>query len=603
MELNKYGDPIEDTEEVNQYGDPINEETEKETSLGSKFKSAGLGATQGLTAGFGDELHGAATAVGQSVANTTGLKLPQITDLIAKGVLKVSDLFTGNNYAELSGDVKKYTPDEMSEATAYKQGRDQARKINDEAREENPNSYLAGDVAGSVATSFVPGLNVAKGANLAKTVANTAAQGAVYGLGNSRADLTEGDFAGAAKDTAIGGALGAAGGAIGKGIGKGLKATSRLAKEKAGQWALKAFGADSQDISNLAKIGKDKELGQWMLAEQTVPKLDEFGNPKTVGNIDTDLEEINLLKLLSNDKDKTKALSRTAQQGAEYIKGADDFADYRFVSGGYIDDIIEKLSKELDPKAVPGTVQAAENAKIQKIIEMAKKYQGDIVPGPNGMPGFLPTRKARELMEAYNGNDFSEGSSLVKQQIDDAMTKTGIGAKALNRKGTELVENSAEANKLLDKPKNENIFSLGNGVSASVGSVVGTLLGGGSPIGTIPGAIGAIAAKKAIQNYGPNAMAIGLNKIGNNIGKVGVSKYANIASGLTKPDYKEPSEEEVKQLSSPEMRDKPVEAQIEVLNQTNGGFRGRVGKAADIDNEIYDYDRDEDDENRVNPLD
>jgi hypothetical protein len=91
---------------------------------------------------------------------------------------------------------------------AYTERRDAAREDYKKAEEANPKAYLAGDVAASVATSFVPGvgplLNAGKGAKLASVVGKSAASGALSGFGRSE----EEDLAGLAKDTTIGAAVG-----------------------------------------------------------------------------------------------------------------------------------------------------------------------------------------------------------------------------------------------------------------------------------------------------------------------------------------------------------------------------------------------------------
>lgn len=95
----------------------------------------------------------------------------------------------------------------------YKIRRDLVRKNQEEAKEANPDTFLASNVGGSLVTALAPGmgfLNSAKGAGLATQVGKGALQGGLVGLGTSDADLTEGDFKGAAIDTATGAAIGGA---------------------------------------------------------------------------------------------------------------------------------------------------------------------------------------------------------------------------------------------------------------------------------------------------------------------------------------------------------------------------------------------------------
>lgn len=95
----------------------------------------------------------------------------------------------------------------------YEQARDESRKNFKRAEESNPGVSLAGNVAGSIGSAFLPGIgaigNVAKGASLGKTALAGATQGALTGFGESEED----SIAGIAKDVAIGGAFGGAAGA------------------------------------------------------------------------------------------------------------------------------------------------------------------------------------------------------------------------------------------------------------------------------------------------------------------------------------------------------------------------------------------------------
>jgi hypothetical protein len=100
----------------------------------------------------------------------------------------------------------------------YGQHRDESREANKAAQEANPNSYLAGNIGGSIATAFVPGLgalNAAKGAKLATQVGKGALAGGIAGFGSSDAEGVE-----LLKDTATGVGFGAAVPVAFKGAGK-----------------------------------------------------------------------------------------------------------------------------------------------------------------------------------------------------------------------------------------------------------------------------------------------------------------------------------------------------------------------------------------------
>lgn len=106
----------------------------------------------------------------------------------------------------------------------YEQARDESRKAYAAAEKANPKSYLVGDIGGSVATAFVPGLgalNAGKGARLAEVAGKAALQGGLTGFGKSEEESAGGLLKDTASGAVIGGALGTAGHGLVKGVQKG----------------------------------------------------------------------------------------------------------------------------------------------------------------------------------------------------------------------------------------------------------------------------------------------------------------------------------------------------------------------------------------------
>lgn len=136
----------------------------------SQLQSAGKGAIQGATAGFGDEIAGGIDAL----------------------LSKTGTLFTGdapNPYAD------------QPIADVYKSGRNEVRQDNAQASEVNPLSYLGGMIGGGAA---LPGTGSLKGMT---------ALGGASGLGLSNQE----DIAGMAGDTAKGAGIGLLGGLLTRG--------------------------------------------------------------------------------------------------------------------------------------------------------------------------------------------------------------------------------------------------------------------------------------------------------------------------------------------------------------------------------------------------
>jgi len=142
----------------------------------SELESAGRGALQGTTFGFADEAAGGVEALWEK----------------AKG--------NPTAFGEL-----------------YKKHRDESRANFKKAEQDNPNSYLAGEVAGSIATAAIPFGSTATLAKAAKTGARI---GALSSLGQSEAE----DASGTIKDVFTGAGMGAAGGLAGRALESGYKA-------------------------------------------------------------------------------------------------------------------------------------------------------------------------------------------------------------------------------------------------------------------------------------------------------------------------------------------------------------------------------------------
>jgi hypothetical protein len=139
---------------------------------------------------------------------------------------------------EITGALESATSDK-----SYEQARDESRVKYDAAKKENPWSYGAGDVAGSIPA--YTGATIVTGGN---PIAGAALAGAVQGEGSSDAPLLSGDTA---KRAAIGGTVGAAMGAVGEGVSRLLKPEGLA--EMAENQAAKATGANTADFRNLGE--------------------------------------------------------------------------------------------------------------------------------------------------------------------------------------------------------------------------------------------------------------------------------------------------------------------------------------------------------------
>lgn len=101
-------------------------------------------------------------------------------------------------------------------AQEYRKGRDESRTAYEAAEKANPKTFLGGEVAGGI-LPFLTGAGAAgtaakglsTGARILKGLPTAAKLGAAVGLGQSKADLTKGEFGEAAIDTGVGATTGA----------------------------------------------------------------------------------------------------------------------------------------------------------------------------------------------------------------------------------------------------------------------------------------------------------------------------------------------------------------------------------------------------------
>lgn len=243
----------------------------------SQTESAVRGAVQGASMGYSDELTGA-----------------------------------------LEAGYDKLTGSEASLGDLYREKRDEARASNLAAEQANPKTYLAGEVGGGVATAFVPGLNVAKGASALKAIGSSAMLGGAAGLGMSDSELTgeKTDVKGAVKDTLIGTAAGGAGGAVGVGLGKAAQSIVKPSSSVASKIAVEGQEAAADTASNASKgTNAVKEAADAALEKAGINNSSIAG--EVVEHIDDSGVETIMFNKVQNHSDDLANLG----SAAKYMKG------------------------------------------------------------------------------------------------------------------------------------------------------------------------------------------------------------------------------------------------------------------------------------------
>ncbi len=117
------------------------------------------------------------------------------------------------------------------DVTSYKAERDASRSLDEAAKQANPKSFLAGQLGGAVATSFVPGLGLAEDVGLLSSAARGGAQGAAYGFGGSNAEDLSDLTSDAAKGAAVGTLAGSGGYGASQAIGKATNGAVNAAED------------------------------------------------------------------------------------------------------------------------------------------------------------------------------------------------------------------------------------------------------------------------------------------------------------------------------------------------------------------------------------
>lgn len=497
----------------------------------SELESGLRGAAQGASLGFADEITGALESL-YDVA-TTEKELSDIQDL-------------------------------------YKQNRDESRLAYQAAESANPGSFMTGNVAGSVATAFVPGLNVAKAGTLAGRVGLAAAQGAAAGLGTS----TEDNLAGLAKDTAIGAGLGAGFQGIGEKI---LAPAVKTVSNKTPDLVSKAA---AKGASLFTGVDEDAALRQIMRpAQSALAEADDFSYK--MGN--KALEEIQdrgqmLGENVGKAKDQflrkqgSQEISEVGDEAARFIdefldrnapsqKGfsalttsqTDELSDLSKVfKGGEITgedllksrerlDFAEKLAGKYDKEGTGPYINFLKSLR-HKLDENLDRISPEIDNANKAFSGF---QKNKQILGI---NSEARAESIIDNLYGKNKTAKQRAAEQILKPNTIDSLKDVAANKAFDAAKGPAGSEFGaRRIGANVvGGVAGSVMGG--PVGT---AIGIGAANALVS---PNTWKYGLRglgKTGQALGKYGpvLERAAqrgqqslaatNFILQQTDPDYRE----------------------------------------------------------------
>ena len=367
-----------------------------------ELESLARGATQGLTFGLADEAVGGLEAA-FDVATTD------------KSVSDFLDL--------------------------YKTRRDESRSNFKKAEQDNPGTYMAGDIAGSVASSFIPGLgwtNATKAATTAGRLGLAGLSGAVNAAGRSEADLTEGDVGQFAGDVGVGAAMGAGFQAVGDKVGKLISSKAQLADD-AGD-ALKGAAERRAFKAAVGNQGKVYESAQ------------RTGTVNRIGRDLLDEDVVTFGTSARNIAERAKGKQDEAWEGIEGLfSQIDETAPDGVVSGKQIaDDIVDFATKIDSPN---------DRAAVEKLLEQAAEFED---------MGSLTLAEAQRLKNRYKWDPRDPNKIPVGK---DAANHIYLALKNAQESGVERVIKPAGGGAAADQFA--DVLKTGSGTSfARPGSAV-----------------------------------------------------------------------------------------------------------------------------------
>lgn len=337
----------------------------------SKLESIGRGARQGSSFGFMDEAQGAVRSIRDVVDGPTKLK-----DIISK----------------------------------YREIRDKERELDEKARQENPKSFMAGEIAGAIGTAWIPGFgwaNAARGAGLASKLLTAAKAGGVMGAGTSESDLTKGDNLNFAEDVAGG----AASGLVAQGLLSGAGAA--------------LSGVKNAAAASKAPVGRfvGKKAANFIL--NTPEELTEkyIQNPQ---GVKTALKRFEL-----SDKFQKEGLDRLKK---EVVEGSDQSRkilaqEGKSFTGDRIADIYENKAKQLEQRSEGVWSDPEQYAAYKWLKDAANKFRGvkaevDGLPSETGsIPKILSTNRIKDELQSIDRQANWETAPGRFSNIDDRIKK------------------------------------------------------------------------------------------------------------------------------------------------------------------------------------
>lgn len=401
------------------------------------------------------------------------------------------------------------TADEATAAIAsmigdgtYQQYLDRERAKIKQFREEQPVAAYGSEIAGSIPTSMLPVLNLARGGKVAQAAGTGALQGAVYGAGSAEGDMTD-RFVGAGTGGVLGGTIGAASVPAVKGIqnlaeASGIKeAAKRLGItpetfnlmqrtmqaddslsgvgsrriRQAGEQGMIADAGPSaaglldtaiQSGGTAARVGQQATQGRVKAASGKLASIldEKLGAPRGVKGLAKDVAD-----------------STRAQRSAAYKEAYDSPIDYASTAGMEIEAVLDKIPTRVMREAVQTAnerMQAAGVRNKQIMIDVAEDGSLSFREMPN-VQQLDEIKKALGTMGAESVDQFGRKTAAgnmysgLGRELRDAISDAAPAYETAVRTGGDKLERdmALDLGRRLFSPKTtrEDVLSAAKGMS------------------------------------------------------------------------------------------------------------------------------------------
>lgn len=475
------GDPAEENSWV-----PAEQDTPDMPTQTSGLQAAAGGISSGGMFGFADEAMGGIKALGAKA-----------------GIL--------------DSETKSVFDEDVNLKDEYQAQRDKFRGYQDTLKKEHPKTYTGAEIGTAVGTGLVGG-----GANL---LARAGGEAAAFGLGESEADLTEGEYAQAAKDTAIGGAIGLGTAGLMKGGGKAYNKFIKPGMEKRAATMAKKGATELLDAtpSNITKLDRVnalddlptylKEKGFTGNIQKLSDKVDDAieGAGKTIGDVADTVDNFfpNLGK-----KATDKVQKRQYDTIGKLLKKQNTY-DFNTVADDLEKEVLEGIKNipgyKTDVKKVSNYVaELREVGKVDSLVKLNQIRKGidKKIGWGKAEPGIMDDiykTVRRHIATHVKDNilptfDQIRIAAAKNRLLDKAQLSTlDSTAEALNKANREYFMGS-KVQDLISKAAGK---TLKRGSISKTDTTLGALLGTASIASGNPMALAPLAAKKVYDYAAP----------------------------------------------------------------------------------------------------